>query len=144
MEKGFTIIELVIVIIILGILAAFAVPRFIGIATNARIATVLGLEGSMRSAAALAHAQQLADNLAANASVTMEGQTVTMANRYPTADAAGILNALQSTTGFNCPAATPLVCSKDGATSAANCSVSYTEATSSAPPTIASDISNCD
>jgi MSHA pilin protein MshA len=42
-QQGFTLIELVTVIIILGILAAFAIPRFINLTTEARAASIEGL-----------------------------------------------------------------------------------------------------
>ena len=51
---GFTLIELVVVITILGILAAFAIPKFIALDSQARAATISGLAGSVNSAAALA------------------------------------------------------------------------------------------
>lgn len=49
-HKGFTLIELVIVIIVLGILAATAVPKFINIQSDARISTLKGAEGAILSA----------------------------------------------------------------------------------------------
>ena len=55
-QSGFTLIELVTVIVILGVLAAFAIPRFSGLETQARIAAVNGLAGSVKSAGALSKA----------------------------------------------------------------------------------------
>ena len=99
-QAGFTLIDLVLVIVILGILAATALPRFSDLSTEARIASLNGLAGGMRSAAALAKATQLAKGLASTTSISMEGTTVTMSGRYPTANTAGITAALSDTTGY--------------------------------------------
>ena len=83
-ENGFTLIELVVVIVILGILAAVAVPKFVDMQQDARVSTVRGLEGAVRSAAALAHAQALVKNQAGTAGeVTIEGVALTLAYGYP-------------------------------------------------------------
>ena len=131
-SKGFTLIELVVVITILGILAAFAIPRFANLEIEARRAAVQGLGGSVRSAATLAHSLSLAQGIAQDADVTMEGQTITMTERYP--EDASIDNTLVDFTGFTFAAG---VFTKDGATTTATCRVTYAEPTgANLPPTI--------
>ncbi|SKA48272.1 prepilin-type N-terminal cleavage/methylation domain-containing protein [Photobacterium toruni] len=56
-NKGFTLIELVVVIVILGILAVVAAPKFMGLQRDARIADLKGLEGSLKAANEMVYAK---------------------------------------------------------------------------------------
>jgi MSHA pilin protein MshA len=68
----------------LGLLSAYALPRFAALQTQARIAKMNGALAAMKAGAVLAHSIQLTQQLTPNASVTMEGAIITMANGYPT------------------------------------------------------------
>jgi MSHA pilin protein MshA len=146
-QKGFTLVELIIVIVILGILAAFIIPKFGAIATEARTASLEGMMGNLRSAASMAHAQQVALSLAAAGSVTMDGATVTMTNGYPTDNASGIVNALGQYSGF----ATNVTIDTDAiaftlsdAPTSTTCYVKYTaSASANSLPTIATTTGGC-
>jgi len=117
-QGGFTLIELVVVITILAILAAFAIPRFASLEVEARAAATEALGGSVRSGAALAHALFLATN---TTPVDMEGTNIDIVNGYPTT--ASIQNVLSDATGFTFAAG---VWTKDGANDNTNCRVTYT------------------
>jgi len=65
-QSGFTLIELVVVITILAILAAIALPKFADMQAQARIAKMNGALGSMKSAAAMAHGLLLANGYPAD------------------------------------------------------------------------------
>lgn len=61
-QRGFTLIELVIVIIILGILSAVAIPKFINISSDAQTAATTGVAGALASASAVNYAARKANS----------------------------------------------------------------------------------
>lgn len=149
-QSGFTLIELIMVIVVLGILAAFALPRFANLGGDARRATIEGVEGSMRSAAAIAHSAFLAAGTNP-ATVSMEGtDNVAIVNGYPSA--AGIVTAANITGGATAAdpgdfivvtAATTTTVQAEGATTPAQCQVVYTQAAANAQPTVVSTLTGC-
>ena len=139
--SGFTLIELVVVITILGILAAFAVPKFIALDSQARIATINGLAGSVKSAASLARGMSMATGN--TATVTMEGSAVNLVNSYPDSTAAGIPTAVNaSASDFTyTPGAASGTWAKVGAPG--TCTVTYTPAPVGGTPGVTTSTAGC-
>lgn len=80
-QKGFSLIELVIVIVILGLLAATAIPRFLNVTDDAENASVDGVSGGLATAVGFVRAQWEVDGRR-NTSVILDGTSVSLDTRF--------------------------------------------------------------
>ena len=128
---GFTLIELIVVIVILGIMVTFAAPKFVNLQSDARTSVIRGVEGSIRSAATLVYSKSLIDGTeqAATGTVAVSTGNVDIVFGYPAATGAGIGAAIDLQGGVT----------HDGSgvfTLQTNCTVTYVAAADATTPPV--------
>lgn len=145
-QQGFTLIELVIVIVITGILAITAVPKFIDLTSEAKKSVIEGVEGALNSAADMAHAKALVSNTVGG-TISVAGQSITFVNGWPASESINDLMDIDTTAdadiSVSAPAGTGSVAtySYKGSTT---CTVTYTETNNkNEKPAIVSTTSDC-
>lgn len=127
--------ELLVVVSVFSLFAAFAIPRFTSIENQGRVAAVASLSNSIRNASALAHAQWLASGRPAT--IEVEGRTILMRNGYPDVAADGLPGTLPDTAGFYAQIAQgAVIYKKYGAPEPDHCAVIYSPAGPDIPPKI--------
>jgi MSHA pilin protein MshA len=136
-ERGFSHIELVVIITLVGFVAAFAIPRFTHLENDARASQIVALGVSLRNAAADSHEQYL--RAGATMSVaTLKGKVIQLRNGYPDAGSNGIRQVTADFSDFTASStATSVTYFKTGAPNAASCTVTYN---ASSAPSVAATI----
>lgn len=145
-HSGFTLIELIVVIVILGILGAVALPKFVNLGGDARASVIKGLAGSLEAANSLVYAKAaLAGQLGATGTVTVNGASISTVYGYA-ADltATNLTNpavfALTPLADFTVAATT---IQHATATTPASCVATYTVATATAPARVVPTVTGC-
>ncbi|GLX77865.1 hypothetical protein tinsulaeT_12050 [Thalassotalea insulae] len=158
--KGFTLIELVVVIVILGILAATAAPKFIDLTGDAKKSAMEGVQGTIESAVSMVYAKALIDSkTSGETTIMLDSVYYSLKNGYPTAlgkgskagdtadNAKGILGLIDiDADDFNTTEgeAEPLIIQYDGSTGD-TCRLTYTSSTGAGkrPVIDVSEFANC-
>ena len=137
---GFSLVEIVVVVTLVGMGAAFAVPRFTTLGNRSRATEVQALSARLRDAVQSSHSQFVASG-STLAEAKVRGKPVALKNGYPDASQVGIANAVLDWGGFTTKS-TPavVVFFKTGAPFDAQCSVTYKAAPEPSTAAVITDI----
>ncbi|GHU07780.1 hypothetical protein FACS1894158_16470 [Betaproteobacteria bacterium] len=143
-QRGFTLIELVVVIVILGILSAVALPKFVDLNKDARISVMKATEGSMRAANAMIYAKAgVAGEMKATGSVKIDGGATIINTVYGFAENVAELKKVMDLSDEIVAGTGNMVLQHDNAATPAYCSVTYTAATDTTAPKYSLEPSGC-
>jgi MSHA pilin protein MshA len=156
-HRGFTLIELIMVLTIVSVLAAVALPRFASISADARIDKMRAAAGATRSAAVMGRALMLArgypDNftgVAASPALVVEGMLLSFVNGYPSAEViaelAGLASPMPGGSGYTVQAAMGGARTVQADPQRPGCAFAYVEAAPGAAPGIqvTASVSTCE
>ena len=154
-QQGFTLIELVVVITILGLMAGLALPKFAALQADARMAKMSAALGSIKAAAAMAHATLITRGFDASftgtpsPNIVIEGTTVSYVNGYPDVTSIVALAGLGAdyvTSGLTVPRVAAPDNNHTGTSAVTDCTVGYaapTAANTQPTYTMNATVSNC-
>ena len=132
--RGSSLVELMVLFSLVGMVSAFAIPRYTRLANQARATQVVALSGVVRGVAESAHQQYLASGSKLDAA-TLQGKAVSLRNGYPDASTRGIRAMTTDWAGFTTKSTPNAVTfMKKGAENGDQCAVIYSVAESQVTP----------